>query len=258
MYNFVKVNIAKIALFSLVTLVMATIVVSAQDQYTPPQLEQQLSVEDLKKPSENPYLIQPYDVLTINVWPYEDLNITASVRPDGTISYPFIGEVVVKGISSGQLGDIIATSLEPYMKAPKVAVNITNIRHERAYVLGEVKSPGQYEIRAGDTVLDLISRAGGFSEKAKKSDTGLIRAPKIITDRSSLGMNESVETNLEGELYHLNLATLLGEASFPAEYFVHDGDVIYVPAGKKVDWRKVTLTVSSLYQLFRLDDALSD
>lgn len=253
MYNFVYECITKLALYTLVV-IFAICSVSAQEASTKYSPEPAPVV--LEKPTDNAYLIQPYDVLNIQVWPYEDLNLTATVRPDGTISYPFLGEVVVKGISAGQLGDVISRSLEPYMKGPKVAINITNIRHERAYVLGDVNKPGQYEIRAGDTVMDLVSKAGGFTERAKKSDVGLIRAPKSITDRSSLGMNESIPSNVQGELFHLNLATLLGEGDFPAEYFVRDGDVLFIPSGKKVDWRKVALTVSSLYQVFRLDDAL--
>lgn len=204
-----------------------------------------------------PYMIQPFDELVISVWPYEEMKMTAVVRPDGMVSYPFLGEVKVQGLTAGQLGEMITKSLEPYMKNPKVAVNVEGIRKEKATVLGSVRQPGSYDIRAGDTVMDLISRAGGFAENAKKSDVGLVRAPKEIVEKVVNGNNEDLPEKMVGILHHINVATLLGKAEFPAEYFVRNGDVIFVPNGDKPNWTEISSVISSILSVTRIDEAIN-
>lgn len=198
---------------------------------------------DSETASEYRYLIQPSDQLEITVWPYEDLKLIAIVRPDGTISYPFVGELNVSGMSAGELGDRIAEAVSEYVHEPKVAVNISNFRMPRVYVLGQVKKPGQYDIRPGDNVLDAITRADGITDRAHSAKVGLIRVAEEV------GENKA-------KVAEVNIANLLGKGDIPKDYLLQDGDIIYVPETKKPNWAKISQVVSSIYQTFSIDDVI--
>lgn len=187
------------------------------------------------------YIIKPNDKLEITVWPYQDLYMDVTVRPDGMISYPFIGEIKVDGMTAGELGKEIADSVSEYVHEPKVAVNISEFRSPRVYVLGQVLKPGQYDIRKGDTILDAITNAGGPAERAWLSKVGLIRA------------SEEVSKN-KAKVVEVNVATLIGKGEIPEDYFLADGDIIYIPGTKKPNWTKIASIVSSIYQTFNIDD----
>ncbi|MEW5946634.1 MAG: polysaccharide biosynthesis/export family protein [bacterium] len=195
------------------------------------------------EPGEYRYLIQPGDRLELIVWPYDDLSLEIQVRPDGMISYPFMGEFKVEGMTAGELGEIVTREVKEYVHEPKVAVNLLQFRMPRVYVLGQVRNPGLYEIRKGDTIMDALAQAGGPSEKAWLSSVGLIR-PSEQEKEGNAGVKE------------INVARLLGKGELPDEYLVTDGDIIYVPGTKKTDWGKVYTILSSIYYTFAIDDII--
>ena len=225
-----------------------------------------IKAAETEKP-DSEYLIQPEDILEITVWPDATMSSTITVRPDGMISYPFLGQIKAEGMTVDVLTTRIRDSLQGYINDPKVAVNITNFRHMRAFILGSVTKPGVYDIRKGDTIMDLITNAGGFTKEAKKSQVALIRPPenlKAITDNSlSKAKNIDVKGVSDEEIMKyvtlVDVAELLGQGEFPNKnsYQVDDGDIIFVPAGKKMDWRKLYDVVSTLYFSFRLDEVIN-
>lgn len=212
------------------------------------------------------YQIQPEDIIDIVVWPDQNMSMKVSVRPDGTISYPFIGELDVEGMTVQELTQQITASLAGYVNEPKVAVNVTNIRKMRAFVLGAVIRPGVFEIRKGDTIMDLLTQAGGFAKEAKKSKVAIIRPPEnlkkdtgtpvVLTD---LNDEKMAEEFINQHIIFVDVAVLLGEGEFPVQhsYSVQDGDIVYVPTGKKMDWRKLYETVLSIYYTFSLDNVIN-
>jgi polysaccharide export outer membrane protein len=211
------------------------------------------------------YLIQPEDVIEITVWPDDKMSLQTTVRPDGTISYPFLGQLKVEGMTVADLTMRIEESLLGYLNNPKVAVNVTNFRRMRAFVLGAVLKPGVYDIRKGDTIMDLIAEANGFTDKAKKSEVALIRPPKerplqmqetaSIPDAAGAPGGDAMKY-----ISVINVAEVLGKGEFPVQdqYLLQDGDIIFVPTGKKVDWQKVYQAVTTAYFAFSIDKLIGD
>ncbi|MBM3301421.1 MAG: polysaccharide biosynthesis/export family protein, partial [Deltaproteobacteria bacterium] len=115
------------------------------------------------------YLIGAEDVLEISVWQNQDLSRTVTVRPDGVISLPLVGDVQAAGMTPQALKIEIGRKLVPYMDAPNVAVIVQQINSWRIYVQGEVRSPGVYPIRSQVALSQAITMAGGLTEFAKTS-----------------------------------------------------------------------------------------
>jgi polysaccharide export outer membrane protein len=113
------------------------------------------------------------DMIRIQVFGEEDLGMEVRLSDAGTISYPFLGEIQVKGLSVGRLEAAIIGGLKPdYLIDPKVSVSI--IEYRQFYIHGEVKSPGGYAYLPGLTVRKAVALAGGFTERASKTKISVI------------------------------------------------------------------------------------
>lgn len=109
------------------------------------------------------------DVLNIYVYEEPEISQTVTVRSDGRISLPLVGDVSAAGQTPEGLAGKIADKLERFIDAPNVTVTLAESRPKVYYILGQVGSPGEYDITRPVTVIQALSRAGGFLEWAKKS-----------------------------------------------------------------------------------------
>jgi polysaccharide export outer membrane protein len=122
------------------------------------------------------YIIGSEDSVEVQVWKNPDLSRTVTVRPDGKISLPLIGDVQAAGQSTAQLTEAVTEKLKTYYKDPaQVTIIVTQVNSYAIYVLGEVKSQGKQVVRSGTTFLQAISLAGGFTPFASKNKIMLRR-----------------------------------------------------------------------------------
>lgn len=116
------------------------------------------------------YIIGSEDSVEVQVWKNPDLSRTVTVRPDGKISLPLIGDVQAAGQSAAQLTEAVTEKLKAYYKEPaQVTVIVTQVNSYAIYILGEVKGQGKHLVRSGTTFLQAISLAGGFTPYASKN-----------------------------------------------------------------------------------------
>jgi polysaccharide export outer membrane protein len=124
---------------------------------------------------EQTYLLGCGDRLSIKVWGKDDLNTDATIRPDGNISVPLIGDIQVKGLRVEDLKNELNKRLREYIYEPNVSVTVVEIKSLKIYVLGEVTRPGEFDMVAHSDVLRGIAMAGGFTIYAKKDKIQIIR-----------------------------------------------------------------------------------
>lgn len=121
------------------------------------------------------YVIGKGDVLRITVWREPMLSGTALVRSDGMVTMGLLGDVRAAGRTPMDLQAEIQRRLKEYVQAPVVTVAVRTATSQKFYVIGEVKTPGEYALAKDMTVVQAIARAGGFTEWASKDDIILIR-----------------------------------------------------------------------------------
>lgn len=120
------------------------------------------------------YLITTNDLLEISVYNEPELQRNVRVSVDGTITYPFIGEVQVKGFSVQAVEQKVKTLLEKdYLVDPQVTVFVKE--YNKVYVLGQVEKPGEYDLKGTLTVVEAITMAGGFTKYAAPNRTKVLR-----------------------------------------------------------------------------------
>lgn len=115
------------------------------------------------------------DVITAQVVGEEELKREKVRLSDaGTLSFPYLGEIRVRGMTVGELELYITKGLKGrYLLNPQVTVTIHEYRN--FFVNGQVDKPGGYPFTPGLTVRKAISIAGGFKERASKEKINVIR-----------------------------------------------------------------------------------
>jgi len=122
------------------------------------------------------YVIGPEDSVEVQVWKNPDLSRTVTVRPDGKISLPLIGDVPAAGQNATGLTEAVTEKLQTYYREPaQVTVIVNQVNSYAIYILGEVKTQGKQVVRSGTTFLQAISLAGGFTPFASTSKITLRR-----------------------------------------------------------------------------------
>ena len=121
------------------------------------------------------YWIGPEDVLDITVWRNTDLSKQVTVRPDGRISLPLLGDIPAVGKTAGQLSEDISAKLKEYKENPQVSIVVKEVNSYAIYVLGEVTRPGKYPLKSKTTLLQAITVASGFTPTAARNKIVVFR-----------------------------------------------------------------------------------
>ena len=168
---------------------------------------------------------EPGDLVRVTVYGQPDLTTLARVSRDNTITFPFIGEVQVGGVSTSQAQGNIARALDQQgiVRNPQVNVLVEtegSLSGDFVTILGYVQQPGRYPLGddsqiATRTLLDLMAVAGGTTPEAHS------RVIVYRNGRGGEGPGERMEIDLDnlmqgGELEEVNLA-------------LNPGDVVMVP-----------------------------
>ncbi len=147
------------------------------------------------------YLLQPSDLLDVQIFQEENLKRAVRVSQEYSITLPLIGKVDVRGKSLRQAEDLIRELYaRDFLVNPQINVVVIEYAKRTVNVIGQVNQPGAvlFPQEQGLTLLDAVSRAGGFSRLANraqvkltrtnaegKSDTYVIDADDLIKGRSS-------------------------------------------------------------------------
>ena len=119
------------------------------------------------------------DILEIHVIRPEVIDLTVTVSPDGSVTFPYIGVIVAKDKTLTALQEEVTSRLaEGYMKYPVVNIILKESRSRRFFVYGEVVHPGAYPIEQNTSVMRAISVAGGFTKFGSSSKVKVLRVRK--------------------------------------------------------------------------------
>jgi polysaccharide biosynthesis/export protein len=172
------------------------------------------------------YLIQPGDVLRVEVLEDPGLNRSTLVLPDGRISFPLAGNVPAAGRTLEQVQTELATRISSnFAVVPSVFISLEQLAAPRGvagggvaapvtievFVMGEAANPGRMDLERGTTLLQAFAQMGGFSPFAATKRVQLRRGENITTfsyDAIERGTSNAGSTVLQ------------------------DGDVIVVPQRK--------------------------
>ena len=161
-------------------------------------------------PRRSEYVIGVADVLSILVWKYPDLSRDVTVRPDGTITLPLIGDLTANGRTPSQLKAEVVAQLAKYVRdeSAVVTVAVTTVNSYGFTVSGAVERPGVFSSNKYVTVLEAIQLAGGPNRFANPRATQIMRRDKAGTLHI---IPIDYQAVLDGSRPEANLALLAGD-----------------------------------------------
>ncbi len=124
------------------------------------------------------YVLMPSDMLQVRIFQEEDLGREVSVSQNQTITLPLVGSIDVKGRTVRETEALIRELYDrDYIVNPQVNLTVIRYAERTVNILGSVNSPGPvvFPQEKGLTMLEAISRAGGFSRLANKNKIKLTR-----------------------------------------------------------------------------------
>lgn len=214
------------------------------------------------------YRVAPGDLLRIAI--YNDARLSGDFRvaPQGTISYPLIGEIPVAEMTPGEIGRQLAARLDgqiPINGMPAVQI----AEYAPVYVVGDVVRAGPYPFRPDMIALELVSLAGGLrlAPEVESRVVQLIAAERQLADaqlvRSSLIVRRARLTaeiegkpfdgsDLAGHLFGADADTLIANEvdlfNVRRNVFAAERQIL------EDQWRSYDQEISSLEQSIALHD----
>lgn len=194
---------------------------------------------ELNKMSMPEYVVAPPDLLIVDVLealPGRPITGERLIRPDGTITLGFYGDVYVNGLTISEVKEKVIIHLRKYLSdealglvgvnaedqpitippvnSDRVFVDVAAYNSQVYYVQGDVAAPGRLPITGNETVLDAVNYAGGLTPTASIPNVRLVRpAPPGSS---------------EPQLLPVNLAAIIQEGDTTTNYQLMPGDRLFV------------------------------
>lgn len=121
------------------------------------------------------YVLQVSDEVELTYRYTPEFNFSGRIQPDGFISAPIIGDVLIAGYTISQARDILLRVARQRLRDPEMSFVLKDFVKPLFTVGGEVEKPGQFELRGRVGVLEAVAIAGGFKRSAKASQLVLLR-----------------------------------------------------------------------------------
>jgi polysaccharide biosynthesis/export protein len=126
------------------------------------------------------FVVGPEDVLGVVFWREMEMSGDVTVRPDGRITLPLLGDIQAEGMRPDALRDEIQKAATKYLTDPNVTVVVRTINSRKVFITGLVAMPGTFPLTGPRTVMQLISLAGGLAEYAKSEEIQVLRGAKAF------------------------------------------------------------------------------
>ncbi|MCD6380433.1 polysaccharide export protein [bacterium] len=164
---------------------------------------------------------------------YNDEYSHAGIRvgPDGTITYPYLGEIVVAGKTISELDSILTIGFSRIIRDPDISIIQQIFRPKYVYLLGEVESPGSYPAEQAGTLLQALALGKGITEKARENGVIVVRR---IGPKHVVGIQIDLKKIIDGNHYEYNIE-------------IEPSDIIMVPKSRIY---KVSGFVGSFLDIF--------
>ena len=182
------------------------------------------------------YIIGEGDKIQINIFGKSQANLIFEVNAQGFIQPEQMPKIFVQNLSLKNAKKLLKERFSQYyiFKEGEFDASIYSSRSIRVSIMGEIAKPGGYEIKASQTLLNLINLAGGIQESGSIRNIQLIRSDKIITidfyeflkkpilpSSYFLQNNDIVKIN-----FYENLIKIVGDVRRPMQYEMHKNESI--------------------------------
>ncbi len=251
---------------------------TTQEEEEEPVLPPELTIDaDILEEAIDPdqYTVGPGDVFEIKVWGGLEQLFIASVSPEGYLSIPTVGDLMVKDSLLSHARKMVENAAEKVYKTGEVTVKLKNLRRFRIPVTGILNYPGVYDVSPIDRVSNTLQKAVLLDEESSLRNIRLIhkegdseRVDLLMFFRTSEKKYNPVLQ--QGDAVHvpplsleIGIVSVYGAVKLPGDYEFASGDrlqdLIRISGGFTDDAKLDVVTVvrsagnSAEYQSFEFN-----
>jgi len=147
------------------------------------------------------YTIGAGDGLGVNVWQEPTLSGSVKVRPDGYITLPLVNEIHVNGMTTTQLRLVLEKKYKDFLNNPTVTIRVESIISSQVFLIGQINKPGAYPFTGEETVIQLITRAGGPTIFAKRHNIRVLRRNGTKVTEYIVDYDSIINGDLQQDIY---------------------------------------------------------
>jgi polysaccharide export outer membrane protein len=167
------------------------------------------------------YVLTNTDRIRISIFQEDDLSLIARIDSQGRINLPLVGEVAISGLKVVDAQSAIEAAYRDgrFLRNPRVTISVEEYAAREVSIQGQVRSPGRYPlpIESSMTILELVTRAGGFTDTAKGT---AVRITRINADGTKRNFEVDVDSLIKGRR---------GANVQDNSLVLEPGDIIFVP-----------------------------
>jgi len=167
------------------------------------------------------YRVTLTDLLRVDIYQEDDLRTMSRVDAKGKINLPLVGEVKVSGLTVSEAQKAVENAYRDgrYLRDPQVTINVEAYAAREVSIQGQIRSPGRYPmpIETAMTVLELVTRAGGFTDTARGTAVNVTR---VAPDGTKQVFTIDVDSLLKGK----DRANISDNS-----ILLEPGDIVFVP-----------------------------
>jgi polysaccharide export outer membrane protein len=161
---------------------------------------------------QNGYILTPGDEVTISVFERPELSSTQRVGPDGLITLPVVGDVLIGGLSRSAALTRVRDAFHPSYPQVSITLRIEEYRAYQIVVLGSVTAPGEYSFDSPPTLLRVLGQARGLLANAKD----------VLPERCAIMRGQDA-------VLWVDLNQLMREGDMSLNVDLIPGDIIHIP-----------------------------
>jgi len=197
-------------------------------------------------PENEPYTLEPGDVLEFRSFDDETLSKEVIVRFDGCVSLSMVPDINVQGITREEAEELLRQAYASVFKDPQLSLMVRDSASRGYYVFGDVQQPNEYPYRRRTTIFQAINKAGGLriqnqgGSGGSEYGTGLGTLTKAFVIRHEGGEREVMEYDLSG---------ITKSGPHPSEVTLMPDDVVYIPEGVNLVYILGEVQRPSVFQL---------
>src|SRR5438552_2859881 len=182
------------------------------------------------------YVIGPGDEIRVRAWGQIDVDVSAAVDRNGTISVPKVGVINVAGIKANDLPQYLKTVFSRTFRNFELTATLGRLRSIQIFVVGQAKRPGTYTVSSLSTLVTALFAAGGPSSKGSMRNIQLKRGNQLVVDFDLydllLSGDKSRDTKLlPGDVIYIapigQLVAVTGSVNVPAVYELKQNAVLF-------------------------------
>jgi polysaccharide export outer membrane protein len=128
------------------------------------------------------YVVGPGDSLSIDLWGGVSQRLPRTVDREGRVTLPEVGPVLVSGRTLGEAQEIVQRALRTQFRDVSADVSLLRLRSVRVYVVGDIASPGAYDVSSLSTPLNALFVAGGVTPQGSLRRLQHYRGKQLVEE----------------------------------------------------------------------------